>query len=104
MRLPGTSRRWPSVTTVSPAARPSLITVSVPADARDGDRPQLHGLVRLDEVDVRSRPGRSARQSIGTTIAADSVVSRTTTLTNWPGQSRRSSLGNVPLILIVPVV
>ena len=31
MRLPGTSRRWPSVTTVSPGARPSLITVSLPA-------------------------------------------------------------------------
>ena len=51
-RLPGTSRRWPSVTTVSPAARPSLITVSAPATRATVDRPQLHGLIRLDEVDV----------------------------------------------------
>ena len=30
-------------------------------------------------------------------------MSVTTTLTNWPGQSRRSVLGKVPLMRIVPV-
>ena len=30
-RLPGTSRSWPSMTTVSPALTPSLSTVSLPA-------------------------------------------------------------------------
>ena len=37
-------------------------------------------------------------------MASESVVSVTVTLTNWPGHRRRSSFGNVPLILIVPVV
>ena len=51
-RLPGTSRRWPSVTTVSPAVESLLDHRLGAGEPRDGDRPQLHGLVRLDDVDV----------------------------------------------------
>jgi hypothetical protein len=40
----------------------------------------------------------------GTTIALGSVVSVSSTLTNWPGQSRRSSLAKTALRRIVPVV
>ena len=41
--------------------------------------------------------------AVGTTIEVGSSVSATVTLTNCPGHSRRSVLGNVPLIRMVPV-
>ena len=54
MRLPGTSRSWPSVTTVSPGLTPSLITVSVPAVRATSTGAHLDGLIGLDDVDVLS--------------------------------------------------
>ena len=52
-RLPGTSRSWPSVTTVSPR-RDALADDRSrrPAVTRDRDRPHLHGLIGFDDEHV----------------------------------------------------
>ena len=94
-RLPGTSRRCPSVTT-DVAGLESLPDHRLSAgEPRDRHRSQLDGLVVLDDVDV-APSGPVCTAADGTTMAAGSVASRTTTLANCPGQSVRSRWRTCP--------
>ena len=67
-------------------------------------RPVIHRLIGLQDENELALPGRIESLRTGITVTPGSVRSVMTTLTNWPGQSERSALGNSALSLMVPVV
>src|SRR5205814_3365714 len=101
--VPGASRSWPTVTTISPAFRPLATTVSSPS---------ARAIVMLRSSTVESGlttntycpVGPLCTAADGVTIASFCSCKVSTTLTNWPGHRALSVLGNSALSLIVPVV
>ncbi len=83
-------------------ARPAAITVLPSSGAIDRDRPHLDGIVRLDHEHVGPFwPDWIASE--GTTMAAGSTLSVTTTLTNCPARGDFCSFGKLALTEIVLV-
>src|SRR5262249_39477853 len=101
--VPSEMRANPVVTTRSCAFRPEVMTAwaSSCCDTATG-RTETESSSFTTYAKVPFGPRCTA--AVGTTTTSCSVSIRRRTLTNWPGHSCRSALGNSALSFTVPVV